>query len=210
MDDIKSKIWKELNIKDLRELSEQVPKQIRRMRGKNYENEPQYQNLQAISDDLRKSTDLIECLKVEGVKEMHFREISEEVKVTINCDMKTMIVADVLQLKLTQNEEFIREIAEKAKVQENLEKDILKIESTWKEYQMHIVVKQRENKNVYLLSKTEDIRLKLEEDQYMVSTMATDRGLLDNPELKSKLKKIEEALNDVTETIEQWVLVQTK
>jgi len=40
--------------------------------------------------------------------------------------------------------------------------------------------------------------------------MATDRGLLDNPELRVKLKKIEEALNDVSETIEQWSLVQTK
>jgi len=40
--------------------------------------------------------------------------------------------------------------------------------------------------------------------------MSTDRNLLDNPELKSKLKKIEEALNDVSETTEQWSLVQTK
>lgn len=40
--------------------------------------------------------------------------------------------------------------------------------------------------------------------------MATDRGLLDNPELKAKLKKIEEQLNDVTETVEQWSFVQTK
>jgi len=40
--------------------------------------------------------------------------------------------------------------------------------------------------------------------------MATDRGLLDNPELKSKLKKIEESLNDVNDTVEQWVQVQTK
>lgn len=40
--------------------------------------------------------------------------------------------------------------------------------------------------------------------------MATDRGLLDNPELKTKLKKIEEQLNDVTETVEQWSFVQTK
>mmetsp|Transcript_72396 Transcript_72396/g.156597 ORF Transcript_72396/g.156597 Transcript_72396/m.156597 type:complete len:180 (-) Transcript_72396:471-1010(-) len=141
---------------------------------------------------------------------MHFKEISDEVKVKVNTDMKTMTVADVMMLQLTKNEEFIREIAEKAKLQENLEKEILKIESTWKEYQMNIVKKDRDNKSVYLLSGTEDIRLKLEEDQYMVSTMATDRGLMDNPELKSKLKKIEEALNDVTETIEQWSLVQTK
>jgi len=40
--------------------------------------------------------------------------------------------------------------------------------------------------------------------------MSTDRNLLDNPELKIKLKKIEEALNDVSETTEQWSLVQTK
>jgi hypothetical protein len=39
--------------------------------------------------------------------------------------------------------------------------------------------------------------------------MATDRGFLDNPELKAKLKKIEEQLNDVTETVEQWSFVQT-
>lgn len=54
------------------------------------------------------------------------------------------------------------------------------------------------------------IRTSLEEDQLNVSTMSTDRNLLDNPELKIKLKKIEEALNDVSETTEQWSLVQTK
>jgi len=54
------------------------------------------------------------------------------------------------------------------------------------------------------------IRTNLEEDQLNVSTMSTDRNLLDNPELKIKLKKIEEALNDVSETTEQWSLVQTK
>jgi len=41
MDEIKNKIWKELNTKDLRELSEVIPKLIRRLRGKNYEHEPQ-------------------------------------------------------------------------------------------------------------------------------------------------------------------------
>ena len=101
-----------------------------------------------IIDDLRKSTELIECLKVDGVKEMHFREISEEAKVKINTDMKTMTLANVMQLQLVKNDEFVREIAEKAKLQENLEKEILKIESTWKEYQMTIVPKQREGKTV--------------------------------------------------------------
>jgi len=44
----------------------------------------------------------------------------------------------------------------------------------------------------------------------MVNTMASDRGLMDNPELKNKLKKIEEQLTDVNETVEQWSLVQQK
>ena len=45
---------------------------------------------------------------------------------------------------------------------------------------------------------------------YMVNTMASDRGLMENPELKNKLKKIEEQLTDVSETTEQWSLVQNK
>jgi len=166
--------------------------------------------LSTIADNLRKNSELVDCLKVEGVKEVHFKEISEETGKKINTDMKTMLFSDVLSLELGEHEEFIREIAEKAKQQENLEKDILKIESSWKEYQMTIIKKERDNKTVFLLSGTDDIRGKLEEDQYSVSTMATDRGLLDNPELRVKLKKIEEALNDVSETIEQWSLVQTK
>jgi len=97
---------------------------------------------------LKKSTDLIECLKVEGVKEIHFKEIADEIKVQINTDMKTMLVSDVLMLELSKNEEFVREIAEKAKNQETLEKEILKIESTWKDYQMNIVKKDRDNKSV--------------------------------------------------------------
>jgi len=40
--------------------------------------------------------------------------------------------------------------------------------------------------------------------------MSSDRGLMDNPELKNKLKKIQEQLTDVTETVEQWSLVQNK
>lgn len=44
----------------------------------------------------------------------------------------------------------------------------------------------------------------------MVNTMASDRGLMENPELKNKLKKIEEQLTDVSETTEQWSLVQNK
>lgn len=63
---------------------------------------------------------------------------------------------------------------------------------------------------MYLLTQTDVIRTNLEEDQLNVSTMASDRNLLDNPELKLKLKKIEEALNDVSETTEQWSLVQSK
>lgn len=45
---------------------------------------------------------------------------------------------------------------------------------------------------------------------YMINTMASDRGLMENPELKNKLKKIEEQLTDVSETTEQWSLVQNK
>jgi len=135
--------------KDLRAFAEELPKKIRKdLRGKNYENELQYTNLMQKIDELRKNTELIECLKVEGVKEVHFKEISEEVKVNINTDMKTMTVSDVMKLKLCEFDEFIREIAEKAKTQENLEKDILKIESTWKEYPMNIVKKDRDGKSV--------------------------------------------------------------
>jgi len=78
---------------------------------------------------------------MEGVKEMHFKEISDEVKVPINTDMKTMLFKDVLKLKLSLNMEFITEIAEKAKSQENLEKEIQLIESKWKEFAMVIVPK---------------------------------------------------------------------
>lgn len=113
---------------------------------------------------------------------------------------------------MSEKEDFIREIADKAKNQEQLEKEILKIESTWKEYAMNVLPKggRDDGKIVYLLQGTEDIRTKLEEDMYMVNTMASDRGLMDNPELKNKLKKIEEQLTDVTETVEQWSLVQNK
>ena len=75
---------------------------------KNYENELQYTNLMQKIDELRKNTELIECLKVEGVKEVHFKEISEEVKVNINTDMKTMTLSDVMKLKLCEFDEFIR------------------------------------------------------------------------------------------------------
>jgi hypothetical protein len=85
------------------------------------------------SEELKKWTDIIDCLKVEGVKEMHFKEISEETKIPIVTDMKVMTFACVLKLDLTANEDFIREIADKAKIQENLEKEIMKIENTWKE-----------------------------------------------------------------------------
>jgi len=121
--------------------------------------------LSNIADNLRKNSELVDCLKVEGVKEVHFKEISEETGKKINTDMKTMLFSDVLSLELGEHEEFIREIAEKAKQQENLEKDILKIESSWKEYQMTIIKKERDNKIVFLLSGTDDIRGKLEEDQ---------------------------------------------
>jgi len=148
MDELKSKIWKELNVKELRELSDVLPKQVRKLRGKNYEVEAQYINLNNIIEDLKKSSDVIERLKFEGVKEMHFKEISEEVKVHINTDMKTMLVSDVFKLKLSSNIDFITEIAEKAKSQENLEKEIQIIESKWKEFAMVIVKKEREGKSV--------------------------------------------------------------
>jgi len=79
---------------------------------------------------------------------MHFKEISDEVKVKINTDMKTMLVSDVLQLKLAANEAFICEIADKAKSQENLEKEIQSIESKWKEFAMVIVKRERDGKAV--------------------------------------------------------------
>jgi len=65
---------------------------------------------------------------------MHFREMSEELKIPIVTDFKLMTFADVLKLDLFKNQEYIQEVAEKAKVQENLEKEISKIENTWKEY----------------------------------------------------------------------------
>jgi hypothetical protein len=106
MDEFLSKHWKELVTKDLKALAEDLPKKIRKdLRGKNYESEHQYTNLMQKTDELRKNTELIECLKVEGVKEVHFREISEEVKVPINTEMKTMTVADVMKLKLSEYDE---------------------------------------------------------------------------------------------------------
>mmetsp|Transcript_49153 Transcript_49153/g.41476 ORF Transcript_49153/g.41476 Transcript_49153/m.41476 type:complete len:104 (+) Transcript_49153:142-453(+) len=103
MDEFLFKPWKELVTKDLRALAEDMPKKIRKeLRGKNYDSEFQYTNLMQKTDELRKNTELIECLKVEGVKEVHFREISDEVGVSINTDMKTMTVSDVMKLKLSE------------------------------------------------------------------------------------------------------------
>ena len=65
-----------------------------------------------------------------------------------DCHDHDMTLSDVMKLKLCEFDEFIREIVEKAKTQENLEKDILKIESTRKEYPMNIVKKDRDDKSV--------------------------------------------------------------
>lgn len=76
---------------------------------------------------------------------MHFQEISTEMKINISCDVKNMETREVLLLLkeplMSEKEDFIREIADKAKNQEQLEKEILKIESTWKEFAMNVIPK---------------------------------------------------------------------
>jgi len=117
-----------------------------------------------------KQADLIDCLRIDGVKDIHFQEIANEMGIQCSCDVKNMETREVLLLlkepKLSEKFDFINEISDKAKNQENLEKEILKIESTWKEYSMNILPKggRDDGKIVYLLSGTDEIRTKLEED----------------------------------------------
>ena len=98
-----------------------------------------------LKEELLKQADLIDCLRIEGVKDLHFQEISNEMKIPISCDVKNMETREVLMLLreplMSEKEDFIREIADKAKNQEQLEKEILKIESTWKEFSMNIIPK---------------------------------------------------------------------
>jgi len=123
-----------------------------------------------MKEELLKQADLIDCLRIDGVKDLHFQEISNEMKIPISCDVKNMETREVLLLlkepHLSEKEDFLREVADKAKNQENLEKEILKIEVTWKEFAMTIVPKggRDDGKIVYLLSGTDEIRTKLEED----------------------------------------------
>jgi len=146
MEKFRASGWKQLNQKDYRDHSEVIKKEVAKLnRGKKYESESQYINLVNLKEELLKQADLIDCLRIEGVKDLHFQEISNEMKIPISCDVKNMETREVLMLLreplMSEKEDFIREIADKAKNQEQLEKEILKIESTWKEFSMNIIPK---------------------------------------------------------------------
>jgi len=203
--------WNKLDASQLIVSAEKFEKLVKRLEKKlpGAEGMSPFNKLRETITGFKESLPLIELLKHGSVQERHWKRIMDETGKDLGeINLKTLTLSKVFELELQKFDEKVTEICVEAKEEAKNEDNLAKIDAVWKvtNFSITIYKKGTEFKG-YVLKSPDDIRQVLEDNILILQSLSASKYIR---AMKAKVQQWEKDLNVISDTIDNWMLVQRK
>lgn len=119
-------------------------------------------------EEFRSHLPLITSLTTQGLRERHWKEFREKLKINLNPDL-VLSLSDLINLELHNPDKLsiITEIAERASREMTIEKTLDALEAEWNVKEFNLL----RYKDIYLLTHAEDLQLQVDDNIMKVQTL---------------------------------------
>ena len=197
--------WADLDMGGLTRGAEELVKKLSKL--KDLKASPIYALVVDEVTGFKDSLPLIASLKNPAMKERHWNDIG---KLTGNKipPIKMLTLGSIFTMQLARFAEGVEDICTQAKGELKIEKDMKSIEEKWKgtSFGLYAYKKNGETRGT-LLRPDETLRQFLDDDLMNLSAISGSRFV---PIFAAQVSEWDKKLNLVSETVEVWLVVQTK
>jgi dynein heavy chain len=151
---------------------------------------------------------LIAELKSDALRDRHWKKLMEITGKTFDISPKSFTLEDLFGLNLAEYAELVSEICTGAVKELAIEQGIRQIEETWRkvEFEMYKYTKKN-NQDIYLLQRTDEIILQLDDNTMTLQSMSASRFVA---AFQETVRNWERKLSHIGEVVEMWNSVQKK
>lgn len=153
-------------------------------------------------EDFQENMPLISALRNPGLRDRHWKRISDVLGFTIQAD-DSFSLSRALQLNLGSYLDQIQEVSDVASKEHSLEKALNAMQSDWSEVQFDY--KEYRDTGTYVLKAVDEIQQQL--DDQLVKTQSMRSSPYIGP-LEERVRMWEQSLNLMQEIIDEWLKCQ--
>ena len=133
------------------------------------------QVLKAKVETLKDTMPVVVDLRCQSLKERHWEDIRKELKFDTNLNDPKFTLKNLLDLKVNNVKDKIAEIALRARKEEEIERQLREVDSSWDE--IYFNIKHVKPEDYHIFTEIDDIVSKLEDTQVTLTTLLTNRFL---------------------------------
>ncbi|KAL8426027.1 hypothetical protein Efla_001945 [Eimeria flavescens] len=204
-----NKLWDKVDFQELQKGAEGFKQRLEQLAeegGPQVTSASAYRSVEQLISDFRSELPLIEKLKNEAIRPQHWKELMTVAGRNFDANSKNFRLQDVLDLKLGRFPDAINEIIEAANEEMKLEKDVAKIESSWRQQTVEIA-KYKNDSTRFVLKSNDELKMLLDDNLLQLQSMLGSRFAAS---MLKKIRKWEKSLNIIREVLDAWLRVQRK
>ena len=172
---------------------------------------PPYSKLDESIEDFQASIPLIQDLKSDALRERHWKKLMEVTGKEFDMNPKTFTLENLFAMNLAEFTVEIGDLVGGASKELAIEAGVSQIASNWRgskaqSFDLYKFMKGTVDRG-YLVQKTDDIVLQLEDNAMNLQSMAASKFV---NAFKTEVNYWEKALSLIGEVIDQWLKVQQK
>eukprot|EP00960_Hanusia_phi_P039486 753915-Hanusia_phi.AAC.17 len=198
--------WDEIDVEYLGEACKTLAKHVKGM-NKNLKNWPGYKGLEDTVKNMQTSLPLVEELHHPAMRDRHWKQLMKTTGVTFVMDENFSLGA-LLALKLHQFEDDVMEIVDKAQKELTIEKQLKKIEDTWKVQSFSFDLQP--DGEMYLLRIDESVMECLEDSVVQLGNLQGSKYVQNNASFLEIVSNWQRKIGNVDSVIQAWTEVQKK
>ncbi|CAF1149286.1 unnamed protein product [Adineta steineri] len=153
-------------------------------------------------EDFKPSIPLIQALRAPGMRNRHWEELSELVKMAVR-PKKELTFAKCLEMGLQKHIEVITKVAEKAAKEFSIEQQLDKMEQEWKPIRFEVLPYKQTG--TYIIKASEDISQML--DDHIVATQSMSFSPFKKA-FEERIASWENKLKITQEVLDEWLACQ--
>lgn len=204
--DWSSMLWSKLDSEVLKVGADKFDK-LRKKLANEYNGHPTYEKLSLMIKEFKDSIPLIQQLKYSQISERHWEKLMKNTGTNFDLNVKSLTLENVFKLNLQNYPDMVTEICTEASNEAKNEEEISKIEQVWKStnFELSSVIKGGEE--TFVLKSNEEVKMLLEDQLTNLQQVASSKYVA---AFLKRVRHWEQALNRISETIDQWFIVQKK
>lgn len=199
-------LWSELDVSKLVSGTEEIYTKLKKL--KHLKHLPVFELADRTIEGFLNSLPLMADLKSDALRKRHWDQLMRVTGQQFDMDPKTFTLANMFAMQLHNFREEISGITSAAVKELTIEQELQKVAAVWREQKFDLFkyTKGGEDRG-WLLRSTEDVMVLLEDMSLNLQSMMASRFV--KPFLED-VRRWEQRLSLIGETIEAWMLVQRK